>query len=167
MRMPKPARFVDDYLSYLLGRAGHAVYVDFHRSVRAAGFSALEWRVLAQLAGSPGLTIGELARQVIAQQPTVTKLVQRMEKSGWVERTSDPGDARRTLVTETRKGREVVGGLLRAAKRHEAQILDPHSAGDVRALKKILRALVARYEHDRTATVDAPAAERPAKTSKH
>ncbi len=146
MRPREPVRFVDDYLSYLLGRAGHAVYVDFHHSVRAAGFSALEWRVLAQLAGSPGLTIGELARQVIAQQPTVTKLVQRMEKSGWVERTSDPRDARRTLVAETRKGRAVVDGLLRAAKRHEAQILAPYAAAEVRALKKILRALVQRYQ---------------------
>ena len=146
LSMAKPARFVDDYLSYLLGRAGHAVYVDFHRSVRAAGFSALEWRVLAQLAGSPGLTIGELARQVIAQQPTVTKLVQRMEKSGWLERSSDPRDARRTLVAETRKGREAVNELLRAAKRHEARILAPYAAPEVRALKKILRALVARYE---------------------
>ena len=40
----------------------------------------------------------------------------------------------------------MVDGLLRAAKRHEARILAPYAAPEVRALKKILRALVARYE---------------------
>ena len=136
-------RFVDDYLSYLLGRAAHSVYLDFHRAVREAGFSALEWRVMAQLSGAGGLTIGELAREALAQQPTLTKLIQRLEKAGWVTRHVDPGDARRTLVYETAAGRSAVDKLLAAAKRHEARALAAFSGAEVAALKKILRALIA------------------------
>ena len=142
-------RFVDDHLSYLLGRASHVVYTDFHRSVREAGLSALEWRVLAQLSGAGGRTIGALAREALAQQPTLTKLVQRMEKTGWVQRRADPQDARRTLVFQTRSGRAAVDKLLRLAKRHEAQLLEPMDAKDVAALKKVLRALIARDERTR------------------
>ena len=82
-------RFVDDYLSYLLGRASHAVYKAFDAQVKAAGLSSLEWRVLATLADGDGLTIGDLAQEVLALQPTLTKLIQRMEQDGWVEIGAD------------------------------------------------------------------------------
>ena len=84
------------------------VYREFHATVQAAGLSSLEWRVLATLSDGDGLTIGDLAREVLTQQPTLTKLVQRMEIAGWVRRGADPSDARRTLVFETAQGRNAV-----------------------------------------------------------
>ena len=141
--MPKN-RFVDDYLSYLLGRASHAVYKAFDAQVKAAGLSSLEWRVLATLADGDGLTIGDLAREVLALQPTLTKLIQRMEQNGWVEIGADATDARRTLVHETKQGRAVVMRLVRAAKAHERDTLKGFSEREVATLKKILRALVPR-----------------------
>ena len=140
-------KFIDGYLSYLLSRAGHVVYREFHATVHAAGLSSLEWRVLATLSDGDGLTIGDLAREVLTQQPTLTKLVQRMEKAGWVRRGADPQDARRTLVFEAAQGRDAVAGLLKQAKKHEAQLLSGFSKRDVTALKKILRALIGRDDH--------------------
>lgn len=137
-----PPRFVDGYLSYLLSRASHVVTRQFHATVHDAGLSTLEWRVLATLSDGDGLTIGDLAVEVLAQQPTLTKLVQRMEKAGWVIRGEDPADARRTLVFETEQGRHVVTRLLAQAKSHEAQLLSGFSERDVKALKKILSALI-------------------------
>ena len=151
-RPPKPApavaapatRFVDGYLSYLLARASHTVYKQFHAQVQAAGLSPLEWRLLATLSDGDGLTIGELAREILAQQPTLTKLVQRMEKAGWVRRGEDSADARRTLVFETAQGRATVAALLSQAKAHEAALLQDFSQRDIQALKKILHTLIRR-----------------------
>jgi DNA-binding MarR family transcriptional regulator len=141
--MPKAKpQFIDNYLSYLLSRAGHVVYREFHPHVQAAGLSSLEWRVLATLSDGDGLTVGELAHEVLAEQSTLTKLVQRMEKAGWVQRGADASDARRTLVFETGQGRAVVADLLLQAKKHEAALLDNFSATETAALKKILRALI-------------------------
>lgn len=142
--MAAAPRFVDNYLSYLLGRASHAVYKEFHSEVEAADLSSLEWRVLATLANGHRYTIGDLAHDVLAKQPTLTKLIQRMEQSGWVESGADEGDARRTLVYETAKGRAVVMRLIRAAKAHEKQVLAGFSASEVATLKKILNALIKR-----------------------
>ena len=133
------AKFIESYLSYLLSRAGHVVYEEFHTVVHAAGLSTLEWRVLATLSDGDGLTIGDLAREVLALQPTLTKLIQRMEKAGWVRRGADPFDARRTLVFETVQGREVVIDLLSKAKQHELGLLEGINAEDVTTLKKVLR----------------------------
>jgi DNA-binding MarR family transcriptional regulator len=139
-------KFVDNYLSYLLSRAGHTVYREFHVQVQEAGLSSLEWRVLATLSDGDGLTVGELAREVLAEQSTLTKLVQRMELAGWVQRGADTSDARRTLVFETAQGRAVVSALLKAAKKHEAQLLAGFSTSEITALKKILRVLIGQSE---------------------
>ena len=77
---------VDDYLSYLLARASHAVAAGFHREVRAAGLTVLEWRVLSTLANGDAFSVGELASIALAQQSTVTKLLMRMEREGRVAR---------------------------------------------------------------------------------
>ncbi|MDW5441709.1 MarR family winged helix-turn-helix transcriptional regulator [Polaromonas sp. SM01] len=141
---PPVARFIDGYLSYLLARASHTVYREFHAQVQAAGLSSLEWRLLATLSDGDGLTIGELAHEILAQQPTLTKLVQRMEKAGWVRRGEDPSDARRTLVFETAQGKATVAALLAQAKTHEDSLLQDFSERDVTALKKILQTLISR-----------------------
>ena len=136
-------KFIDDYLSYLLSRAAHGVYEEFHAVVRAAGLSSLEWRVLATLSDGDGLTVGDLAHVVLAEQSTLTKLLQRMDKAGWVLRAEDPLDARRTLIFETPQGRGVVADLLGQAKAHEASLLAGFKASDVAALKKMLKVLIA------------------------
>lgn len=133
--------FVRDYLPYLLAQANHAVHQGFAPRLRAAGLASVEWRVLATLSGGHGLTIGELAAEVLAQQPTLTKLVHRMARAGLVERRGDDADGRRTLVFETARGRALVAPLLAAAKAHERTALAAFPAADVAALKAILRAL--------------------------
>ena len=143
-----PKRFIDDYLSYLLARASHAVYKEFEKQVNAAGLASLEWRVLATLSGGGGLTdglaIGELAREVLAKQPTLTKLVQRMAQNGWVRLGADAADARRTVVFATAKGRRVVARLIDAAPAHEVELLAGIGAREVTQLKALLRNLAHR-----------------------
>jgi len=136
-------RFVDDYLAYLLARASQEISGQFHQQVRAGGLSVPEWRVLASLSGGEGLPVGELAALILAQQPTVTKLVDRMAASGLVRRGRSAGDGRQRLVYITARGRRRVTPLLAAAKRHEGTVLARLGATDARRLKGILRRLIA------------------------
>jgi DNA-binding MarR family transcriptional regulator len=138
----RQTRFVDDYLGYLLGQASHSVYREFDQRVRAAGLSSLEWRVLAVLRDSAPLPVSRLAEEVLAKQPTLTKLVQRMARQGWVRLLADPLDQRRTLVQASAAGQRLVEPLIEQARRHEAQSLRPLSTAQARTLKKLLARLV-------------------------
>lgn len=139
--MKAGGRFVDGYLGYLLGQANHALYKNFDGHVRAAGLSSIEWRVLATLHDSPPLTVSQLAHEVLAKQPTVTKLVQRMADQGWVVLLADPGDQRRTLVGASAAGRRLVRPLLGKARAHESEVLRSLAASEQQALKKLLAKL--------------------------
>ena len=137
-------RFVDQYLGYLLGQANHALYRDFDSHVRAAGLSSIEWRVLATLHDGEPLTVSQLAREVLAKQPTVTKLVQRMCDQGWITLAADPHDQRRTLVSATAAGRRVVRPLVSKARAHESAKLSALAVSERTALKRLLEKIAGR-----------------------
>jgi len=136
-----PERFVDDYLGYLLGQANHALFKDFEAVVREAGLGSLEWRVLATLSDQPPMAVGRLAQEVLSQQPTVTKLLQRLAAQGWVDLADDPQDQRRTLVRITASGQQKVAPLILQARAHEAHTLEGLSEVEVQRLKGQLRRL--------------------------
>lgn len=139
--MSHGARFVHDDLGDLLGQAHHALFKDLEDTMRHAGLGVLEWRVLATLSGRPPLAVGCLAREVLSQQPTVTKLLQRLAAQGWVRLKNDPQDQRRTLVSITPAGQHKVAPLMAQARAHEARVLSDLSRTDVDRLKDQLRRL--------------------------
>ena len=118
-----PPRFIDDYLAYLLAQASHRISGEFHREVEAAGLSVTEWRVLASLADGARETIGTLSQLTLTKQPTLSKIVQRMERQGLVMRGNMASDRRQTLVALTPQGQKVARRHLRRALGHQAQVL--------------------------------------------
>jgi len=63
--------------------------------------------MLRTLWAEEGLTHTELARRLRVQPATITKMIQRMEKAGFVERRPDPEDERVSRVYLTEAGRAV------------------------------------------------------------
>jgi DNA-binding MarR family transcriptional regulator len=82
--------------------------------------------------------VSQLAQEVLAKQPTVTKLVQRMEEQGWLQLQADPADQRRTLVGATAAGKRLVRPLVQRARAHETQMLGALAASEQAALRKLL-----------------------------
>src|SRR3954471_2093430 len=130
-----PARFIDDYLLYLLARASHVVSTEFHEQLRRRGISVPVWRVLASLIGSTGETVTGLAEVCLLQQPTMTKLLDRMVRDGLVKRTQDSRDRRVVRVGVTPRGDVIVNELIALARQHEAEVLARHPEAEAVAIK--------------------------------
>ena len=144
-----PARFIDDYLLYLMARASHAVSDEFHGQLRRRGISVPVWRVLAGLIGSSGETVTGLAEICLLQQPTMTKLLDRMVRDGLVQRTQDSRDRRVVRVALTPRGETIATELAQLAKQHEAEVLARHPETEAVAIKDLLRAILARHPRPR------------------
>jgi DNA-binding MarR family transcriptional regulator len=134
--------FVDDYLPALLAQASTLISAEFHAIVLASGFSISEWRILATLTGGDGISIGGLAQVTLTKQPTVTRLLDRMEAKNCVQRYAHESDRRITMVHITHLGRQIVGDLIVQAKAHEQRVLKPFSADQAVVLKATLRKLI-------------------------
>lgn len=136
------ARFVDDYLPALLAQASQLISSEFHAVARRHGFSVSEWRVLATLSGGALISIGQLAQISVTKQPTVTRLLDRMEAKGQVERLPHDSDRRVTLVRITRAGARTVAKLIDLAREHEHRVLEPFGLERAEALKNTLRQMI-------------------------
>lgn len=135
-----PPRFVDDYLLYLMARASHAASSAFHERLRELGVPVPVWRVLATLRGADGgETVGALATACLSQQPTMTKLLDRMAADGLIERRRQ---GRQTRVGLTLAGERKADELIAEARRHEAVLLQRHGPA-APALKALLQEIIA------------------------
>ncbi|MFT4246922.1 MAG: MarR family winged helix-turn-helix transcriptional regulator [Pseudomonas sp.] len=143
--MAKTKAFVGNYLPALLGQAWQLVSSQFHAVVEQHGLSVLEWRVLSTLASDGPMTISALAQTTVSKQPTVTRLLLRLEAQGQVERSTSRDDRRYTLVRVTRNGRRLVSGLIAEAEQHERAILEPLNPKKVEVLKELLHELIDRH----------------------
>ncbi len=94
------------------------------------------------------MTVGDLARIGLYNQPTTTKIIDRLEETGLVERRQDEKDRRKALVFITSEGRSVVDDLLGAAKAHEARVTASYTPEEMATLKRVLRTLISRLEGD-------------------
>ena len=77
---------------------------------RDAGISHFEYQVLAGLSMSPDRTLrmSVLADFAEGQLPRLSQVVGRLEKRGWVTRSTDPTDGRYTLAHLTDAGWDLV-----------------------------------------------------------
>ena len=144
-RRPDRLRFVDDYLPALLAQASELISAEFHRVVRRYGLTVTEWRVLASLAGGEAISIGRLARLTVTKQPTVTRLLDRMEARGQAERLPHDSDRRVTLVRITRNGAKTVERLMELAREHERTVLEPFGLPRAEELKDTLRQMIEQH----------------------
>ena len=73
---------------------------------RDAGLSHFEYMVLAGLSEAPERTrrMSDLAGFTESGLPRLSQVVGRLEKRGWVSRSTDPSDGRITLATLTDEG---------------------------------------------------------------
>ena len=66
----------------------------FDARASAHGLSSAQWRLLVRVAKEPGIAQARIAELLEIEPISVSRLVDRMEDSGWIERRPDPADRR-------------------------------------------------------------------------
>jgi DNA-binding MarR family transcriptional regulator len=94
-------------LDFLLAQICRLKHARVHTLMEALGLYRGQPKVLRALWEQEGLTHTELAKRVHVQPATITKMLQRMEKSGFVQRKADLEDHRVSRVYLTQAGRAV------------------------------------------------------------
>ncbi len=75
-----------------------------------------QWVVLVRLWQKDGQSQSALSESTLRDRPTMSRILDTMEKSGLVERCVDPQDARSRLIRLTRSGKSLKPKLVPIAK---------------------------------------------------
>lgn len=88
-------------------RAREAAMSRFRPILREHGLTEQQWRVVRVLAENDNIDASEVAARSFLLAPSLTRILQFLEKEGLVRRTADRSDQRRSVLRLTRKGRGV------------------------------------------------------------
>ncbi len=94
--------------------------------------------MLRMLWAEEGLTQAELARRLHRTPATITNMLQRLQKTGFVERRADPQDQRISRVYLTKAGREIQARVEQVWQENEARTLDGFSDREIATLRDYL-----------------------------
>ena len=137
---------LDDYLPYLLNRAGSRIADAFSAVVRGYGITLPMWRVLAALHQKDGERVGRIAELTAIEVSTLSRLLDGMEARGLVVRRRSADDARTVTVQRTAAGRDLTQTIIPLAQHYEAVALKGFSAREAAQLKRMLRRLYANMD---------------------
>jgi DNA-binding MarR family transcriptional regulator len=116
------------------------------RTWKGLELTVTQLRVLLVLREDPGAPAGVLAERLRVTPPTVTGLVDRLVRSGAVQREEDPKDRRLVRNVLTERGQEVLGEVEREGRTFLTQVFERLSKEQLSGLVESLEALVAAGE---------------------
>ena len=96
-----------------------------HSRLTPYGITLKQSFVLSRLARQEYLLPSQIARFLFCDRPTVTVIVRNMERQGWVERSTDPGDKRQKRVIITAAGRAKLREVNAQVWQPVAEQMDP------------------------------------------
>ncbi len=123
-----------------LQRTSAVVGHQMERKLRPRGLSPTQYSVLRILraGGATRLCQYEIGQRLVAQVPDVPRILERMERAGWVKRERAAADRRMVMVSLTEAGREVVHDLEEPVLAIMNSLFQAMSEGDMLLLNELL-----------------------------
>ncbi|MEL6547668.1 MAG: MarR family transcriptional regulator [Myxococcota bacterium] len=145
-----PKLSINDSVAYHIHRTARLLRAHLLRRIRELGLDATpeQWFILNKLHARDGQSQSELADDIFADRPNITRMVDGMERQGWVTRRPDQEDGRRKLVFLTRSGRATAEKIASMAAVERAVLFSGLSTEDLAATRRLLSQLEQQIQRE-------------------
>ncbi|AZV77270.1 MarR family transcriptional regulator [Parasedimentitalea marina] len=131
---------LDDQVGYLMRQASQK-HAAIYQSHAIQGLTATQFAALARLHEQGKCSQNQLGRMASMDVATIKGVVDRLRKKGYAIVEADPNDKRRSLISLTDQGRQLVEGMFPLAHNITAETLAPLTASEQRKFLMLLRKL--------------------------
>ncbi len=129
-------------LGQLLNVSARVIREETIAALTPLGLEPRELGILASIARQPGTVQSDLGREHLMDRTTISTMLQRFTRAGWVRRAPAQTDARELAVTLTPSGRALLRRARAASDAVERRVTAKMSAADVRRLRAALEAML-------------------------
>lgn len=141
MAQPKP--FITDQddsnESLLIHDIARLFKKNFDRRVRSLGLTRSQWLAVATLRRHPGISQSQLADKLDVEPITAARTIDRLQKSGWIERRPDEKDRRINRIYLTSRVKDVVARMRTLALQTRNDALSGVEQKDHEMILRILK----------------------------
>ena len=142
----KTLRAFDRSLPMALLRAREAVMKNFIPSLRENGLSSQQWRVIRALNEEEGLDITELANRCFLLMPSLSRIIQNLEKRELVNRNQSSLDNRKSVISITEPGKKLFQKIAPKSVEHYDLITEKFGYGKLELLYELLDELIEKID---------------------
>lgn len=110
LKQTKPFQSAAQECFLTLQRTADVITRRYAQFLKQWEVSGTQYNVLRILRGAEphGLRCGEIGERMVTHDPDITRLLDRMEKAGWIERARDTADRRVVLTRIRPKGLDLL-----------------------------------------------------------
>ena len=136
-----------DAIGYLLTRAKTVMWEKAERVLEPLGLTLSQWVMITNLATGSAITPSEICKNMSYDAGAMTRLLDRLEKKGFIRRVRQATDRRSITLELTEAGRAIYPNMLP----HMVDALNDHvlcgfTAAEARQLESFLKRIIANLE---------------------
>ena len=148
MKFNKETYKRDNSPGYIIHRLDSLLKLSLQRAFQSEGFdfNAEQWGVLLRLYESEGIHQSDLGARAGKDRHNITRILNRLEKNGYVQRVSDRHDMRRINVFLTKKSRDLEDKLTSIVIDLLERVFAGLSKREVREMRRIHDHIIANVE---------------------
>ena len=148
MKFNKETYKRDNSPGYIIHRLDSLLKLSLQRAFQSEGFdfTAEQWGVLLRLYESEGIHQSDLGARAGKDRHNITRILNRLEKNGYVQRVSDRHDMRRINVFLTKKSRDLEDKLTSIVIDLLEGVFAGLSKREVREMRRIHDHIIANVE---------------------
>ena len=133
---------LEDCFIFLMAKVYQKTHSNFKKQLQRYDLTPMRHLVLEALWDEEGLTAGEIARRLVLDNATLSGVIDRMAKTGWIVKQADPGDKRAMQIFLTAKAKEMKAPVLEERRKANEDSLSPLSPEEKVFLKRLLKDLL-------------------------
>jgi DNA-binding MarR family transcriptional regulator len=131
---------MEDRFIFLISKVCQKLIINLQKAFSENGVEVtpIQVMLLFFLQKNDGSSLTQISQGLMLENPTVTGLIDRLEKLGYVKRSDHPDDRRVYLIYLTEKGNKVANKALPIIKKLNEEIKKGYSKEEIENFKKVL-----------------------------
>jgi DNA-binding MarR family transcriptional regulator len=130
---------LDTHIGYFARRFQVWIFQDLIRELATAEIRISHYSVLAIIEANPGLAQSEVAQAVGIEPARLVRVLDELERRGWIQRMRSATDRRSHALYLTQDGQKAFAHIKELTRRHETHVIERLGATKYESLMQMLK----------------------------
>ncbi|HBE85554.1 MAG TPA: MarR family transcriptional regulator [Lachnoclostridium sp.] len=137
---------LDDCIAFVTCKGAKDLADTLEKRLNNFNITRSQWIALYYIKNNNMITQKQLADKMSLKEPSVVRLLDKMELYGWVNRISSNDDKRMKFLILTESGKDIETAMLDVAEKFKSDVLDGISPEDLDVFKSTLNKMLINIE---------------------
>jgi DNA-binding MarR family transcriptional regulator len=138
---------LDDCIACITSRSAKKLADCFEKRLNYYNITRTQWIALYYININKPITQKQLADKMSLKEPTVVRLLDKMEALGWVIRVNSDNDKRIKLLSLTDNGQQIEKDMLDVAVKFRNDVINDISSKELESYKSVLNKMLSNIEN--------------------